>query len=1038
METLVVLFPRRRNLSHGYAFPESHFSTFWSASRKDMFSSSAMRFLPWVRWLLWCIGGLTTAGAALAQPVEVVPVRDPAWTQTLNGAWKFRYVAGPAVESDGAFAHPDFDDQAWASLAVPAHWELHGFAEPKYASVQEGVGYYRRSFSVPPAWKEQRVMLHFEGVLYGCEVWINGKNVGQWTSSYNPTTFDVTDALKPTGDNLVAVRVTTRPKGWDFDTNDCWALSGIFRDVTLFTVPATHFQRTSARTTLDSQGRAHLQVAAWLAGTTEGAKIHGRLREAASGGNAQEFELPLNADHGEVTFEVQKPTLWTAETPFLYTLELTVERTGQRAETLVEKIGLRQVTIEDGVLRLNGRPIKLRGVDHHDIWPEEGRVATEALMRRDLELIKAANCNFIRTSHYPPHPRFIELCDELGVYVMDEVPFGFGDQHLKDPTYQDNLLTRARATILRDENRPSVIVWSVGNENPNTPLTFATGKRVKELDPSRPICYPQVGTYFAKSFEELPDWVDIYAPHYPNVATVRDYATRLKRPVIFTEYAHALGLATDRIQEEWAIMQTSPHLAGGAVWMFQDQGILRTSPKPVGEFGTNPYVWLDEHRYYDTNKLDGMDGIVYSDRTPQVDYWEVRKVYSPVQISAAGTPSTVQSELSLEVQNRFDFRALTGINLEWALRRNREIVASGKEPLHAKANTTESVKLAWSLEKRTPSDFFDVSLRCLDEAGHAFYEKVIRLGSDSSPSDRTTVLLDGAVSTAPRLEETADLLRVVHPTVTAELDRHTGELVLRDPTGHLIARGPLPHTGRTRLTLTEGLRAKRDSIWLGATLSHPAKLETRAIPSAEGITFQVRGEYSRNDTPEQRLSGGFTALVRPNGAIDITYDFAPLQAQGSMIEAGVSFIAAPTDTEFRWIGAGPYAGYPGKDALNEFGIFHLNRDDLAFGGNRRATDVAVLSAPAGVGFAILSPSGDIAVESSPDGVILSHNALVAGRGNKGVQAETLLLAAEIKQISGHFSLIPLGPTWPATLTRWMGPQDESAPLFHPFYQSYDQ
>lgn len=995
-----------------------------------------MHVSPLMRWFLICSATLVTFTAALAQLVEIPFPRNPETLQTLNGTWKFRYAAGAAKEADGEFATPSFDDATWASIPVPAHWELHGFAEPKYAQVDEGVGYYRRAFEVPDAWRNQRVMLRFEGVLYGCEVWVNGKPVGEWASGYNPVTFDVTDALTPRGKNVLAVRVATRPKGWEFDTNDCWALSGIYRDVTLFAVPPTHFQRTRAVTTLGAKGQAQVEIAAWLTGSTEGARVHGILRDP-SGAVVKNFEIPLRGAHGTASIEVAQPRLWTAETPHLYRLELTLERAGQPNQTNLEIIGLRQVTIADGVLQLNGAPIKLRGVNHHDIWPDTGRVATEAMMRRDLELIRAANCNFVRTSHYPSHPRLIELCDELGLYVMDEVPFGFGEKHLNDVSYQEILLTRARATVLRDENRPSVIIWSVGNENANTPLTFATGLRVKELDASRPICFPQIGSYFATSYHELPEWVDIYAPHYPSVDRVRDYARRLTRPVIFAEYAHALGLATDRIQDQWAIMQDNPRHAGGAVWMFQDQGILRTSKKPLEEREANPYVWLDAHRYYDTNKLDGMDGVVYSDRTPQTDYWQLRKVYSPVQVEVMSLPRATTPELSLEVKNHFDFRTLTGITLEWTLLQNRKEISQGKQPLRALARSTEKVRITLSPTNSDPLDFVSVRLRCLDEAGSAFYEKVVPLGT-AGKSSRMEAILGESQSKPAQLEETPDIFRVTHANFIAELDRRSGELTLRDTQNNLLARGPLPHTGRERLTWAEDLRAKRDSIWLGATLSRPDQLKTSATQSPEGIVLKVEGQYPRNDTPGQALVGGFSATVRQNGAIDIAYDFTPQNATGRFTEAGVSFIGSPSASEFRWIGAGPYAGTPGKDVLNEFGVFHLNREDLSFGGNRRETEIAILSSPTGAGFALFASPSDIAVETTSEGVTLSHNALLAGRGNKGVQAETLVRAPEVERIRGRFSIIALGTRWPSALTRWVGSENELAPPHRPFHRSYDQ
>jgi len=249
-------------------------------------------------------------------------------------------------------------------------------------------------------------------------------------------------------------------KGWEFDTNDCWGLAGIFRDVTVFAVPPAHLQSYTARTTLAADGSARLDIAAL---TSAPAGLSGRLL-APDGRLIREFPFSTNENvSSAAAVVVDHPRLWTAETPELYTLELTVSARRQHPQIVRERIGLREVSIQKGVLRLNGRPIKLHGVDHHDIWPDVGRAATEEHLRRDLGLIKAANCNFIRTSHYPPHPRLIELCDELGIYVMNEVPFGFGDDHLTDPGYQEILFNRARATVRRDRNRPSVIIWSVGN-----------------------------------------------------------------------------------------------------------------------------------------------------------------------------------------------------------------------------------------------------------------------------------------------------------------------------------------------------------------------------------------------------------------------------------------------------------------------------------------------------------------------------------------------------------------------------------------------
>ena len=969
-------------------------------------------------------------GPLFAQPQNVYPVRPGGANKarSLNGSWHFKYIAGSDLGADTNFQNPDFTDTSWKSTAVPGHWELQGFAKPRYARVDEGTGLYRQVFQAPPSWNGQRVFLRFDGVLYGFHVWVNGIEIGSWASAYNPAAFDITDALKPSGDNLLAVKVSTHSHGFEFDTNDCWALSGIYRDVTLFAVPAVHVTGFNSFTKLRTDGTAILHVAVDTSMPTTGKGI---LR-TVDGQAAGEFAFTSQAD---TTIAVAHPQLWTAETPILYNLELTLA-SGQQ---ISEKIGLREVTIVDGVLELNGRPIKLHGADHHDIWPVNGRVATEELMRRDLELMRAANINFIRTSHYPPHPRFLELCDEMGFYVMDEVPFGFGDEHLRDPAYQETLLTRARATVHRDRNRPCVIIWSVGNENPNTPLTFATGQEVKKLDPSRPICFPQVGSYFAKSYPGLPDWVDIYAPHYPEAATVAKYARELTRPIIFTEYAHALGLASDRIESEWAIMQASPRIAGGAVWMFQDQGILRTSEKPVDRSAPTISVWPDATHFFDTSGNGGMDGIVYSDRTPQTDYWEVRKVYSPVQIATHDIALRPDGKtISVKLENRFDFRPLDGLTLAWVFVRNGSPIASGKIGLHAAAQAKEDVTLQIPGELRNANgNFYWLELHCLNEQGVSFYERTLRLERNSPDTSRDLI---GSELTSGKLQvlESADTVKVIHDKFTLSLSRKTGRALLCDVAGTNLASGFLPHVGR-KFTEAERLRALKSSIWQGALVeaAEPPKIEIHRDP--DGISLVISGRYARPDTMGQFLSGTHTLRVKNNGTIEVDYEFrADAGTTGHLLEAGLALLAPPAATEFRWIGAGPYAGYPGKEALNEFGIFHLTRDDLHFQGNRRGVELAALTRPIGEGLAIISPNPtNVAVEKENDGTVLSHNALLSGLGNKGVGPETSV-AAESSRIAGHFTVVPLTSTWPAALTRWLGPPTATVNAFNPFYHSYDQ
>jgi len=985
-------------------------------------------------------------------PCDVLPVRVSEGAVLLHGDWQFKYLPSSDIGGDDSFFQPSFDVTTWKAIPVPSHWELHGFAEPRYKKVNEGTGLYRRTFRVPVSLRGQRVMLRFDGVLYGFTVWVNGKRIGEWASSYNPATFDITDALQ-SGDaeNVIAVRVTTRSKGWEFDTNDCWALSGIYREVTLFAVPENHFQDYTARTALKPDGSAELQLEVQASAA---ANVAGKLL-SPDGKVAKEFKLALKSDgRGSATIRIDAPQLWTAETPALYRFELELQSGGKTLQRFTERIGLREVTIDNGVLKLNGTPIKLRGINHHDIWPDEGRVATEALMRRDLELMRDANINFIRTSHYPSHSRLIELCDEMGFYVMCEVPFGYGDKNLADPSFEQVLFTRARATVWRDQNRPSVIIWSIGNENSLTELGLRTGQRVKELDPSRPVCFPTVGNYFDQNLEQfvgLPAFVDLFAPHYPGNSRIREYAATLQRPVIFTEYAHQLGLASDRVQEQWELMYASPRIAGGAVWMFQDQGIRRAARAPGQHSLAANCVWPDANHYFDTDDTDGCDGIVYSDRTPQVDFWQVRKVYAPVRIAERRVKVRPGSQdIKLHVENRHDFRTLGGMKLKWALMINGVAAQSGALPLNAKPHATEAVSLAVHLPADCAERVCSLDVIGVDEADRTIVKRSIRLEVEGSNAMQTLL---ASLSSAGdlKIQQQEDVARVVYDRFTVILKRTSGEIEIRSTSGDMLASGFFPHVGR-KFTLSEEVRVLRartatvnsdsradpDPIWSDAFLRAGEVQLAEVTSTGDGARVVVRGRYPRTGATNQFLNGEVRLDISRRGSISVSYNFTPANATGQFLEAGLALLAPEVETEFRWLGAGPFAGYPGKDALNEFRLHHLTSGDIRFQGNRREVDLALLTTQAGAGVLLAGTNMDIAVENATNSIILSHNAMIAGRGNKRSNAEFEVKADSVKSISGQFTLLPLGTDWPAPLTNWFGKPGGRVEIQKPFFRSYDQ
>ncbi len=1004
------------------------------------------------RLILILAASLLVGRAFAADPVDVLPVGKAGFSQSLGGPWHFKHIASTNVGADENFFLPGFDIGAWSEISVPGHWELHGFAEPKYKRVDEGTGLYRRTFRIPSGWDGGRVMLRFDGVLYGLTAWVNGVLIGEWASSYNPVTFDITDALRRDGDNTLAVRVTTRSKGWEFDTNDCWALSGIYREVTLLHVPTAHLQDYVARTTLRADGGADLQLTAVATGAGQ---VTAQLTRP-DGSLEREWAFATDAaGRGASTVTLPQPRLWTAETPSLYGLRLAFTPAGGgEPHVVVERLGVREVSIDQGVLKLNGTAIKLRGVNHHEIWPDEGRVATEARLRRDLEMMRAANINFVRTSHYPPHPRLVELCDEMGVYVMCEVPFGFGDRNLTDPTFAPVLKTRARATVRRDQNRPSVIIWSIGNENPLTELGVQTAGYTRELDPTRPVCIPTVGSYFSANIDKfiaLPGFVRVFAPHYPGKERAQDYAKRLDRPIIFTEFSHALGLAFDLTESLWDIFEKNPRIAGGAVWMFQDQGIKRRLDPANPPKNGAMYVWPDAQHYYDTAGTDGCDGLVYSDRTPQVDYWQLRKVYAPVRVverSLSVRPGA--QDLRLTVRNHHDFRSLAGLTLRWTLHVNGKPHQVGDVPLSAAARSFEQVALRVDVPPALASDFCWLAVSCVDASGRALTEQSVRLlAAETEPLEAR--LVAGAPAAELKLGHAGAEMRVVHPDFTVVLRRDTGAVQIVAPDGRVLVAGIGPHAGR-RFTLAETLRLERErrdatesalrdgvgSIWTGVPLL-PTKLELAEATLESGrARIVVRGTYARMDRAAHALAGGFTLEVSPSGAVAVSYSYQPVNAGGTLLEAGLAFELPPPASEFRWVGAGPYAGYPGKEMLNEFGRHHLSARDLHFNGNRRGVQVATLTAPDGRGVALVGAGVDVAVETSTSGVTLSQNAVVAGRGNKGGSPETQIQAAKVESVRGQFTLLPLSQAWPEALARWLGSPSASVPVLTPFLRSYDQ
>jgi len=519
------------------------------------------------------------------------------------------------------FYKTDYDVSGWKDIKVPSSFQVEGYGTPyysnftyifqkdfprvmstppvKYTAYQERnpVGSYRRNFEVPADWKERRIFVTFDGVDAGFFLWVNGKKVGYSVNSRNAAEFDITKYVKP-GNNIIAAEVYRFTTGSYLEDQDMWRLSGIFRNVTLWSAPQEHIRDYFIKTNLDKQFKdAELVVTTKVKnyGTTEmkASELNVSLYDgtAAVPGIAGKKSIPALKPGEEVTVDVSipvnNPQKWTAETPKLYTTVITINDGNRTIETLSSRTGFRQIEIKGRLFTVNGVPIKLKGVNRHENWPDDGHAITEEQMIRDIVLIKQANCNHVRTCHYSDDPRWYELCDEYGIYLVAEANLeshGAWDEFNEEPRIKAALIDRNVANVENFKNHPSVIIWSLGNECGSGGSNFrAILKVIKSIDPDRPTHYQGFGTGNDKNP------ADMDSEMYTGLEDLEKRANdkTLTKPFYLCEYAHAMFNSMGSVDIYNEIFDKYPQLLGGAIWEWQDQGIYNNrDPKhPITAFG---------------------------------------------------------------------------------------------------------------------------------------------------------------------------------------------------------------------------------------------------------------------------------------------------------------------------------------------------------------------------------------------------------------------------------------------------------------------
>src|SRR5690625_1838724 len=622
--------------------------------------------------------------------------------QSLNGVWKFYYADHPG-ETPKNFYEVSYEDEHWDDLEVPSHWQLNGYGNPHYTNFQypfqvdpphiptdNPTGCYRTNFQMDTI-DDEKVILHFAGVDSAFHVWVNGEEVGYSQGSRTPAEFDITPYVTE-GENNLSVRVYKWSSGSYIEDQDMWWLSGIFRDVYImkknpsfihdFTVK-THLDDTYENAILD----VDVFIRQYLKTASGPLKVKAELYDANNNKvleEVQDFVIDANSTT-EVGFNipVERPFKWSADRPYLYKLFLTLqEESGDFIETVPVHVGFRSVEIKDGLMLINGKPIKFKGVNRHDHHPNRGRSVPAYWMEEDVKLMKQYNINAVRTADYPNDPYFYYLCDKYGLYVIDEADLechGFelvGDTDIisDDPDWELSYVDRMKRMVERDKNHPSVIMWSLGNEAGYGRNHQAMYKWVKETDETRPVHYEgecrQIhGRRGDQKPTREPDSSDVFASMYTELDSLEAIGqfTHLTRPHIVSEYAHAMGNSPGGLKEYWDLFYKYDRLQGGFVWEWWDHGI-RTKTDNGEEFFAYGGDFGDEPN--DSNFI--IDGLVMPDRTPSPALKELKKVIEPVTVEEVDLSKGI-----LNVTNLYDFINVDHLHLYWTIESEGTTLESG-------------------------------------------------------------------------------------------------------------------------------------------------------------------------------------------------------------------------------------------------------------------------------------------------------------------------------------------------------------------------
>jgi beta-galactosidase len=856
----------------------------------------------------------------------------------LDGPWRFRWVPRPAERPRG-FERDDYDVASWGELAVPANWELNGFGVPRYLNSDytfgptpptpplldpddNPVGSYRRTFTVPAHWTGRRVFLHCGGATSAFYAWINGQPVGYSQDSKTPAEFDVTEHLRP-GENTVALQVFRYSVGSYLEAQDMWRFAGIERSISLVATPPVRIRDFFARAALDERFvdgtlRVTVAVKSRLAEAAKGLRVRAELLDAAGvpamAPLERAFDVRARDEHAfDLVGAVAAPAHWTAETPVLYTLLLTLlDASGATLEVVTARVGFRTVEIRGGQLLVNGVPIYIKGTNRHEHDPLTGRVVSDELMLRDITLMKRLNINAVRTSHYPNSPHWYDLCDRHGLYVIDEANIeshGVGyhpDVTLgNEPQWLALHLDRTRRMVERDKNHPSVIVWSLGNEAGDGVNFHATSAWIKGRDPSRPVHYERA---------RLEPHTDIYAPMYARIPHLLEYAaSEQTRPLILCEYMHTMGNSGGGLADYWKVIRSHRQLQGGLIWDWVDQGLERRTADGRryfaygGDFGDSPS---------DGNFL--CNGIVAPDRTPHPHAWEVRKVYQSVAAELLDWPAR-----RVRIHNRHDFLSLAAIDVAWRVEGDGEVIAAGTMPrLTTPARTHEDVAIAAPEMAATPGVEYFLMLSFHAAAESPLVRRGFEVGFEQLPlpiAAAAPARLDRAVLPPLAVSESADAVTVSGGTFALIFDRASGTIRSWQYRGvEVIVSGPVPDFWRAP---TDNDYGNRMPVRLAAWREAGAKRSVRGLVATRVGPAEIRvAVESVIPVGNSRQTTRYTVLGSGDVLVDVSFEPGE-SGMPELPRLGMQLALPRAFDTVTWLGRGPHESYADRKESAPVGLY---------------------------------------------------------------------------------------------------------------------